>query len=492
MSRANDKRKQSQGFGAGRPDEEDLARHKQTRSAIIVLAAFAVVAVVVLALNSNLFYRNVTAANVNGHSFSITDMNFFAAGVQDFDGAVEAAQQSVLLHSRALEEGLSLDEDAINTTDELVDLFANDFAQFGFQSSGGMVVGHYGRGMNLRILRERLEFDALGNMYTDLFLERLHDSYTEEMLETFYMENRDDYDRIRFRVHQIDFLLDDVDYVTDEDALEDVPFLTREQAREIADTIEEAVEAADAAEESGEDAFLSAVADVDEDIDADTATHRAMLRGGAEQLEYGDWLRNDAREAGDVTVVEGELAVYVVFFLGLEDNRYYTADVRHILIAPSEDVFSDEDGEPLELSDEERSALEEERTADALEKAEELLSRWQAGAATEDSFIELVQAYSEDYNEEADPGFIGEINRESGFVVEFRDWAMAADRQVGDVEIVETQFGFHIMYFVGHSDMIHRHAMAQRDKSEQAYQAWLEEHAQSISFSETFFARLVG
>ena len=35
---------------------------------------------------------------------------------------------------------------------------------------------------------------------------------------------------------------------------------------------------------------------------------------------------------------------------------------------------------------------------------------------------------------------------------EFRAWAVDAGRQVGDTAIVETQFGYHIMYFVSGED----------------------------------------
>ncbi|MCD7711556.1 MAG: peptidyl-prolyl cis-trans isomerase [Firmicutes bacterium] len=35
------------------------------------------------------------------------------------------------------------------------------------------------------------------------------------------------------------------------------------------------------------------------------------------------------------------------------------------------------------------------------------------------------------------------------FVDEFEDWAYDEDREYGDVEIIESDYGYHIMFFVG-------------------------------------------
>jgi len=41
-------------------------------------------------------------------------------------------------------------------------------------------------------------------------------------------------------------------------------------------------------------------------------------------------------------------------------------------------------------------------------------------------------------------------------VVPFQDWCFDAARKTGDTGIVETQYGYHVMYFVGDSDITYR------------------------------------
>ena len=190
--------------------EAEQARRKQTRTAVILLAILAVLAVVVFILNSNFFYRNMTALNVDGQRFSIADMNFFTSMAGSNEEGVEAARRSTVLHRRAMEEGLTLDEEARAQVQMVLDEVTENFAQAGFPNANTAVSFWYGRGMNMRILRERLEFNALGQMYTNLFVERLHDSYTEADLEAYYTERRDEYDRVSFRVHELPITPDDM------------------------------------------------------------------------------------------------------------------------------------------------------------------------------------------------------------------------------------------------------------------------------------------
>ena len=47
----------------------------------------------------------------------------------------------------------------------------------------------------------------------------------------------------------------------------------------------------------------------------------------------------------------------------------------------------------------------------------------------------------------ADGGIYEDVT-EGYMVAEFENWALAEGRKAGDVGIVETQFGYHIMYFI--------------------------------------------
>jgi len=116
-----------------------------------------------------------------------------------------------------------------------------------------------------------------------------------------------------------------------------------------------------------------------------------------------------------------------------------------------------------------------------------------AGEATEESFIELVREYSDDYRGEEDPGMYADITRHSGFVRPFLEWAVDQSHSPGDVGIVETEFGFHIMFFssFNYEGRNLRYSLAERDKSTTAFQEWLLEAREAITWNPTFFSRLV-
>ncbi len=123
---------------------------------------------------------------------------------------------------------------------------------------------------------------------------------------------------------------------------------------------------------------------------------------------------------------------------GITKDSGELTDVRHILIVP-EGGTADENG---------YMTYTEEEMAAARVVAEDVLKLWTEGEATEESFIALVQEYSADKGSAANGGLIGEIHEESSYVENFKSWSLAEDRKSGDTGIVESIYGWHIMYFV--------------------------------------------
>lgn len=107
-------------------------------------------------------------------------------------------------------------------------------------------------------------------------------------------------------------------------------------------------------------------------------------------------------------------------------------DVRHILIKVGEDTAAD---------------YTDAQWADCYAKAEQILGEWLDGAATEESFAELANTYSEDGGSNTAGGLYSGITSTTSFVEPFLTWCMDESRQVGDYGIVQTTYGYHIMYF---------------------------------------------
>lgn len=123
---------------------------------------------------------------------------------------------------------------------------------------------------------------------------------------------------------------------------------------------------------------------------------------------------------------------------GITKESGLVADVRHILVA-IEGGTTDENGTTT-YTDAEWEAC--------YNKAEAILNEWKSGEATEESFAALVAENTDDGGSSTTGGLYEGITATSSYVEEFRAWAVDMSRQPGDTDIVKTQFGYHIMYFV--------------------------------------------
>ena len=271
---------------------------------------------------------------------------------------------------------------------------------------------------------------------------------TSEEIEARYAENPDDFDTVSFRYFYIS-----VSAGEDEDETE---------AAKNAKLAAEAMATAENEQEFMDYALENTSEDKREDYDADASTKANRISYSSINSGYVDWLYDEARTEGDTYVYEsaGEEKVngyYVLYYIGRDDIRYDTINVRHILITPEQD----EEGN---VTDEAKQA--------AKTKAEELLAEWKAGEATEDSFADLAAANTADSN--ASTGGLYENVTIGQMVPTFNDWCFAASRRTGDTGIVETDYGYHVMYFVGKGVNNFENTVGTVIENER-YQAWLEE-----------------
>lgn len=126
-----------------------------------------------------------------------------------------------------------------------------------------------------------------------------------------------------------------------------------------------------------------------------------------------------------------------------------SVDVRHILVYP----------EGADSSTVRTEEFSEEAWAAGKANAEAILNEWLAGEKTEESFAALAQERSGDPGSAANGGLYTGVT-EGQMVQNFNDWCFDKERQIGDYGIVETEFGYHIMYFSGSSPLWRDHAEA--------------------------------
>lgn len=119
-----------------------------------------------------------------------------------------------------------------------------------------------------------------------------------------------------------------------------------------------------------------------------------------------------------------------------KDSKF--VDVRHILVQVKGGTTA-EDG-TVTYSDEEWKTCEEE--------AQTILDTWLAGDKTEESFAALATEKTEDPGSQTTGGLYQQVY-EGQMVPAFNDWCFDESRQYGDYGLVQTNYGYHVMFFVG-------------------------------------------
>jgi len=196
-----------------------------------------------------------------------------------------------------------------------------------------------------------------------------------------------------------------------------------------------------------------------------------------------EWVTAADRKAGDIDAiaitttkeedgkeVEYTNGYYIALFKGKHDNTGYAGDVRHLLVK-FEGGEPDENGETI-YSEEEKAA--------ALSKAQGYLDMWNSGEKTEDAFINLVKEYSEDTSAE-DGGLFEDVYLGTGYVENFEKWAADANRKAGDVEIVETEYGYHLMYYVEKSELTYRDQLIRDEMASADQTEWFNKAMEAVT-----------
>ena len=63
----------------------------------------------------------------------------------------------------------------------------------------------------------------------------------------------------------------------------------------------------------------------------------------------------------------------------------------------------------------------------------------------------------------------------------FNDWCFAEDRKVGDTGLVETDYGWHVMYYDGDSETTYRDFLITNDMKEADTTAWYDAEMEKVT-----------
>ena len=301
--------------------------------------------------------------------------------------AVEALTQRSAVLNAAEEAGYTMTAEDQANADAAIAGTRQTAEQNGYNLSGYLKM-NYGRYMTPSAYRACVEREYLVNGYYNSYVGSL--TYTDEEIQAYYDEHAADLDTYSYRYV---FLSGAAESTTDEEGNEVEPTEEEETAAmEAAKAQADAFAAALNGAEDKQAAFDQLLPDYVDEEDAETFGSPYTTVGSGLPSTFSEWVQEDGRTAGDVTVAESSNGYYVVLFLDRYLDETPTVDIRHILVMAE---LTQEDDETTEDVDESQIPTQEALDA-AKAEAEDILAQWEAGDKTAESFGELANEYSDD------------------------------------------------------------------------------------------------
>ena len=482
-SREKNKRKElnASAEAPATPAKKGMSKGLKWTIGIICLVLVIAIVTFFSMLTSGYFAGHTTAATVGSHKLSPAMVNYFYKeaynsmssqygdmmsyiidsntplneqyydeenGITWADTLIEqgltSAARIYAIYDEAVANGETLSDDDQSSIDATVSNLSVYATYYGYSNVNGYLAAMYGTGCNEKNFREFLSIETLANNYS----QKVYDTpvYTEDELATDYAADPNAYDTVDYRVFAV------TDALFDEEDEEKLADLKKTAADELL-----------AAAEEGDEAFIQAAydhasEDTKENYEDDSYTLRTDV--GHSDSDLSNWLFESDRKTGDATCVETSGTYYVAIFESRDTHDYALPNARHILISVSD-------------------TTDEEAMATAKETAEKLLAEYEAGEHTEDAFAAIGDAAYADGTaaesaryEDITPGQM---------VEDFENWCFDASRQVGDTGIVESTYGYHVMYFSGFGTN-YRMKLVEDEQRGNVYTDWLTATTENASY----------
>ena len=526
---ASSKKKLRAAENAEKLTEKQLAEQKEAKKLkalttvfVVVLAAMVLVAAVFGVTktieNSGIRERNTVALTIGEHEISNAELNYYyidtvnkfyseygdyAAWVgldvtkplneqvideetgltwaDDFmTEAVETAKSVYALVDAANAAGHTLSESEqseISNAMSYLELYA---MYYGYSDVETYIKAMYGSGATLESIQKYFEMTYTADSYKAAYTNSL--TYTDDDIRAAEAENYDLYSSYSYNYYYMAVSKFLEGGTTDEEG--NTTYSDEENAAAQAAALA-AAEAVAAGEYATVEDFNAAIADLSINAEVENVASNAYTDNAYSSVSslYAEWVTDSSRVSGDVTFVpststneDGTETVngyYLVYFVDSNDNTFPLVNVRHVLVAFEGGTYDSTTGVTT-YSDEEKLA--------AKEAAEELYNQWKNGKASEETFIELANTESDDGD-----GTTGGLYTDvyPGQMVEnFENWCFAEGREAGDHGIVESEYGYHIMYYVGDSETTYRDFMITNNLTNTDVNEWFTALVEALTVVE--------
>lgn len=290
----------------------------------------------------------------------------------------------------------------------------------------------YGGSINERFLRKELKIQVLAQKYLTQKTNDIAAGYDQAEIDKAYKDATSTYDFVTFRAYTFK-----TTELTKENNETDAQLKAR-QTKADAEVKKNANDFYNAV--TNEATFAAKAKELNKDTadyNVDEETKYSMLQDSIKSAFSEDaakWLFDSSTKTGSKKLFSDETnGKYIVVLAVKAPHQEQTITARHILLS-TKDQNSQQD-------------LSEEEIAKKKTQAEDILKKFNEGDKSEDSFAALANEYTEDSGSSSNGGLYEHVYP-GQMVTEFNDWCFDANRKAGDVEMVKTDYGYHIIYFV--------------------------------------------
>ncbi len=378
------------------------------------------------------------------------------------DDTINLIQMHKAYYNEAVKKGLKLTEADKAYIDTQIDSLREEASNAGGSSSdsenqvsyslNAYLRKVYGGSVNERFLRKQLKIQILAQKYYTERTKEIAAAYEQSDIDAEYKKDTATYDLVTFRAYTFS-----TTELTQEDDETDDAFKAR-QTKADAEVKKNANDFYNAV--TNEATFSAKATELNkdtEDYDVDENTKYTMLQSTITQgfsSDVAEWLFNSTTKDGAKKLFsDDDEGKYIVVLAVKGPHQEQTVTARHILFSTTDDSTNSE------LSDEEKAQKKKD--------AENALKEYNDGAKTEDSFAALANKYTEDSGSSSNGGLYENIYP-GQMATAFNNWIFDSSRKPGDVELVETSYGYHIIYFVAadgtdYYDSVIRSSKASKD-----------------------------
>lgn len=512
-----------------RQEAQEAKKLKVYTTTFWIVLALCLCIVVTTVLSSpvkNVLYKNTVAVTVGNHELTSVELNYFfidtvnnyisqfgdyasylldtttplnkqvidkETGETLADSLLKAAESTLkrtyALYDLAMEKGFKLDEEDEKSIDTLVTNMEFYAMYYGYADVANYLQGIYGNGAEVESYKEYQRINLIADRYYAEYADTL--DYTDEQIREYEAGKDGEGENAKDRFHNFSsvtysyYYLPYGNWAPTKDADGKTITYTEEQLNDARAKAKAAAEALAAGEYKDLDAFDTAIKAMEINKDktsGNTATRfEDQLTTDVSNTSIRDWLISKGLKEGDMTVIENTTGegdnkkvqgYYVVRFGSVDENRFNLKDVRHILIKFEGGKYNSTTGQTT-YTDAEKKA--------ALEKAEKIYNEWVKSGASVEDFKDLVEEHSGDTASVEDGGLYENVY--PGQMVEkFEDFCYDESRKPGDHGIVESTYGYHIMYFVGDSDVTYRDFMIKAELRADELEEWLDDLVEKLNY----------